>query len=158
MRIVGQERIADVFGVAPKTIVEWQEQGFPVSVRGGPGVPSEYETESCINWLVTREVKKVQVELPRDRLARVQAESIEMDNAVKRGQLIRAEQLEPKLRAALISARELLRNARTRLARTVQGKALPEVEAVIAEVHDAFLLRLSRWSEIQVLEDEAEEA
>ena len=46
MHISGQENIAAVFGVAPKTIVEWQEQGFPVAVRGRPGVPSEFETEA----------------------------------------------------------------------------------------------------------------
>ena len=93
MRIVGQENIASVFGVAPKTIVEWQEQGFPVAMRGGPGVPSEYETEACINWLVDRELKKVQAEKPQDRLARVQADKIEMENMERRGLLISAEQL-----------------------------------------------------------------
>ena len=97
MHITGQENIAAVFGVAPKTIVEWQEQGFPVAVRGRPGVPSEYESEACIDWLVTREVKKVQLEKPQDRLARVQADKIEMENAERRGLLIPADQLEPKL-------------------------------------------------------------
>ena len=65
MRIIGQEQIADVFGVAPKTIVEWQGDGFPVALRGGPGVPSEYETETCIGWLVSREVGKVHAALAR---------------------------------------------------------------------------------------------
>jgi phage terminase Nu1 subunit (DNA packaging protein) len=158
MRIEGQENIARVFGVAPKTIVEWQEAGFPVAERGGPGVPSVYETESCINWLVTREVKKVQAELPRDRLARVQAESIEMDNAVKRGQLIPAAELEPKLRATMVSARELLRNARSAIARQVQGKNTTEIEALVQEVHDQFLTRLSRWSDAQVDDEEGDGA
>jgi len=87
LKIIGQERIADVFGVAPKTIVEWQEQGFPIAFRGSPGIPSEYESKDCIDWLVGRELAKAQAERPQDRLARAQAEKIEMQNAVTRGEL-----------------------------------------------------------------------
>lgn len=144
-RIVGQEQIAEVFGVAPKTIVEWQEQGFPVEVRGRPGVPSEYETAACINWMVDREVKKVQAERPQDRLARVQADKIEDENKIRRQQLIPAEQIEPKLKAAMIAAREAWRNEPPRLAREAQGKTPQEVEDLLAVSFDAFLVRLSNW-------------
>lgn len=153
MRIIGQENIAAVFGVAPKTVVEWQEQGFPVALRGGPGVPSEYESEACIGWLVEREVKKVQSERPQDRLARVQADKIEMENAERRGQLIPADQLEPKLRAAMVAARAALRNEPSRLAREVLGKKPEEAETLLADAFDAFLVRLSQWPDAQVQED-----
>lgn len=142
-----------MFGVAPKTVVEWQEQGFPVALRGGPGVPSEYESETCIGWLVDREVKKVQAERPQDRLARVQADKIEMENAEKRGLLIPAEQLEPKLKAALIAARESWRNEPSRLAREVGGKSAQEVEDLLGAAFNSFLIKLSRWSDAQVVED-----
>lgn len=158
MRVTGQEIIASVFGVAPKTVVEWQEQGFPIALRGGPGVPSEYETEACIGWLVDREVKKVQSERPQDRLARVQADKIEMENAEKRGLLIPAEQLEPKLRAAMVAAREAWRNEPSRLAREVQGKTAEEVENFLSTAFNSFLVRLSRWPDAQVLDDAEEGA
>ena len=145
MRIIGQEQIAEVFGVDAKTIVEWQEQGFPIAVRGAPGIPSEYETEACINWLIDREVRKVQTERPQDRLARVQADKIEMENAEKRGLLIPAGQLEPKLRAAMIAAREHWRNEPPRLAREVPGKPIKEIEELLAVAFDDFLVKLSRW-------------
>lgn len=155
MRIVGQENIASVFGVAPKTIVEWQEQGFPVAVRGGPGVASEYETESCIGWLVDREVRKVQSERPQDRLARVQADKIEMENAEKRGNLIPADQLEPKLKAAFVSARENWLDAVTRLARELPAD-LREREAMLQAEFEAFLHRLADWAHAdQDVEDDA---
>jgi phage terminase Nu1 subunit (DNA packaging protein) len=154
MRIVGQESIAAVFGVAPKTVVEWQEAGFPIALRGGPGVASEYETESCINWLVDREVKKVQVERPQDRLARVQADKIEMENLERRGTLILAEQLEPKLRAAAVAAREFWRNEPTRLAREVPGKPIREIEELLAVAFDEFLRRLAHWRTAAVADDE----
>lgn len=153
MRIVGQEKIADLFGVAAKTIVEWQEQGLPIALRGSPGVPSEYESEACINWLIDREVKKVQIERPQDRLARVQADKIEMENAEKRGLLIPADQLEPKLRAAMIAAREHWRNEPSRLAREVPGKPIKEIEELLAAAFDTFLVKLSRWPEAQVVDD-----
>lgn len=153
MRIVGQERIADVFGVAPKTIVEWQEQGFPVAVRGAPGIPSEYDTQTCVGWLVQREVTKVQGERPQDRLARVQADKIEMENAERRGLLINAEQLEPKLKAAAVSAREDWMDAVPRLARELPDDLLAR-EAMLQAEFEAFLLRLASWANAGDEEDD----
>lgn len=151
-RIVGQERIADVFGVAPKTIVDWQEQGFPIAVRGGPGVPSEYETADCIRWYVEREVKKVQSESPNDRLARVKAESIEMDNAERRGLLVRADQIEPKLKAAFLVAREKWLDALHRLARELPAD-IDGREKMLQAEFETFLHRLASWSNTPELEE-----
>ena len=109
MRVIGQEQVAALFGVAPKTIVAWQDEGLPIALRGSPGIPSEYESEACINWLVAREVLKVQGERPQDRLARVQADKIEMENEVNRGLLIPADQLEPKLRDVYLARGDLAR-------------------------------------------------
>lgn len=153
MRIVGQEQIADFFGVAPKTIVEWQEQGMPIAVRGRPGVPSEYDSSSCVAWLVQREVKKVQGEKPQDRLARLQADRIEIELMEKRGQLLPADQIEPKLRAALIAAREMWRNEPARLAREIPGKPIKEIEDLLAGSYEAFLVKLSRWQDAAVIDD-----
>lgn len=154
MRVIGQEQVAAMFGVAPKTIVDWQEQGLPIALRGSPGIPSEYESDACINWFVAREVLKVQGERPQDRLARVQADKIEMENEVNRGLLIPADQLEPKLRAAMIAAREAWRNEPTRLARELPGKTIKEIEDLLAIAFDAFLTRLSRWPDAHVIDDQ----
>lgn len=143
-RIVGQERIAEVFGVAPKTIVVWQEDGFPVALRGGPGVPSEYESADCIRWYVDREVRKVQNETPNDRLARVKADSIEMDNAERRGQLIPADLLEPKLKAAFVAAREKWLDAVPRLVREIP-EDMAAREAMLQAEFEGFLARLADW-------------
>ena len=145
MQISGQQSIADVFGVTRETIDTWQHQGMPVEVRGGPGVPSIYDSAACIAWRVESEVRKVQGERPQDRLARVQADKIEMENAERRGLLIPADQLEPKLRAAMIAAREAWRNEPARLAHEAQGKSSQDMEILLAAAFDAFLTRLSRW-------------
>jgi hypothetical protein len=145
MKITSQQSIADVFGVTRETIDTWQNQGMPVEVRGGPGVPSIYDSAVCIAWRVESEVKKLHGERPQDRLARVQADKIEMENAERRGLLIPADQLEPKLRAAMIAAREAWRNEPARLAHEAQGKSPQDMESLLAAAFDAFLLRLSRW-------------
>ncbi len=154
-RIVGQERIAEVFGVAPKTIVEWQEQGFPVAQRGGPGVASEYESAECIRWMVERELRKIQAETPSDRLSRVKAESIEMDNAERRGLLVRADQLEPKLKAAFLEAREKWLDAVHRLSRELPAD-VDGRESMLQAEFEAFLHRLASWSKADDLEEEDE--
>lgn len=148
------DQIADLLGVAPKTVVEWQEQGLPIALRGKPGVPSEYESADCVRWLVEREVKKVQGEKPQDRLARVQADKIELELAEKRGLLLPADQIEPKLRAAVIAAREMWRNEPARLAREVPGKPIKEIEELLAGSYEAFLVKLSRWQDVQIVEDD----
>ena len=153
MRIIGQERIAEVFGVAPKTIVEWQEQGFPIAVRGGPGVPSEYESAACITWLVERELRKIRDERPQDRLARVQADKIEMENAERRGLLIPAEQLEPKLKAAFVAAREAWLDSAQRLARELPDEPRLREEMLQAEF-EAFLHRLADWAHADIDDEE----
>lgn len=153
-RIIGQERIAEVFGVAPKTIVEWQEQGFPVALRGGPGVPSEYESAECIRWRVDSELRKVQGETPTDRLSRVRADAIEMDNAVRRGLLIPADLLEPKLKAAFVTARTKWLDAVPRLVRELPEESTAR-ETMLQGEFEAFLHRLANWAEADtVVEDD----
>jgi hypothetical protein len=159
LRIVGQEQIASMFAVTVKTINEWQEQGLPVALRGefAGGIPNEYESGDCIRWLIERETGKVRAENPRDRLARLQADAIEMDNAVKRREMVPAVAIEPKMRAAIISAREAWRNEPSRLSRMVGGKTPDDVEALLQVAFDAFLVRLSHWQEAQPVDGAGEE-
>jgi len=158
VRIIGQEQIADVLGVAPKTIVEWQEQGMPIAQRGGPGVPSEYISQDCIRWWHEREMRRAQVEGPRDRLARLQADAVEMDNAVKRGTLIPAEQLEPRLRAVFVAFREHLLDLRRVLAPQLVGRTAPDVEQLLEAAHAEALARLARWNQAERDDDEGDDA
>lgn len=144
MIVKGREAIANVFGVSVKTIHEWHGQGLPIASRGSPGKPSEYETLACINWLIDREVSKVMSERPQDRLARVQADKIEMENTERRQLLIPADQLEPKLRAVLVAARELWCDEPERLARKIPGKPTREIEELLTSAFDGFLVKLSR--------------
>ena len=132
-------------------INEWQAQGMPIALRGefAGGNPNEYESGECIAWLVEREVGKIRGESQRDRLARVQADAIEMENAAKRRELVPVAQIEPTMRAAMISAREAWRNEPPRLARLagLGAERSARFEAALQDAFDAFLVRLSRWRE-----------
>jgi phage terminase Nu1 subunit (DNA packaging protein) len=155
MRVVGQSGIADLFGVSRETIDNWQQAGLPVEVRGGPGVPSEYDSRACIAWMLERELRKVREESPNDRLARVKADAIEMDNAERRKLLIPADQLEPKLRAAMVLAREAWMDAVPRAARAARAAADDDAaEALLADEFSAFLTRVSRWRDADVMDED----
>jgi hypothetical protein len=145
MRIIGQERIADLFGVAPKTIVEWQEQGFPVARRGARRIPNEYESVDCMAWLVERELAKIRNESPVDRLNRLKADGQEMLNAKLRSSLVPIEQLEPKLDAMVSTARDWLQSLDRGLVSRLAGKPVRESQQVLDDAHREFLTRLSNW-------------
>jgi phage terminase Nu1 subunit (DNA packaging protein) len=144
MRVIGQQGIADLFGVSRETIDTWQHQGLPVAARGGAGSPSEYDSEPCIRWRVEHELQKVLPNTPTSRLALAKADAIEMDNAERRGLLIPAALLEPKLNAAFVNAREKWAEVQHRLARElpadVDGRA-----AVLQAEFESFLISLARW-------------
>jgi len=143
--VKGREAIANIFGVSVKTIHEWHDQGLPIASRGSPGRSSDYDTLACIKWLVDREVGKVMNERPQDRLARVQADKIEMENAERRRVLIPADQLEPRLRAALVAARAQWEDEPARLACELPGKPIKDIEELLAVAFDDLLVKLSRW-------------
>ncbi|KAF0102465.1 MAG: hypothetical protein FD187_2362 [bacterium] len=149
MRVIGQDKIAEMMGVAPKTIVEWQEAGFPVAVQGGRGVPNEYDAAACIRWLVDREVRKVQAESPKDRLHRLQADDMELRLAEKRAQLVPAAAIEPAMKAAVVAARERIRSEPARIAVAMEGKDRAERETQLRDLFDEVLGKLADWQQSQ---------
>jgi phage terminase Nu1 subunit (DNA packaging protein) len=145
MNIVGQQQIANLFEVSRETIDSWQNEGMPVAVRGGPGVSSEYNSRACVDWLVNRELHKAQAVRPQDRLARAQAEKVEMENAERRALLIPASEVEPIMTEAVVAARIGLLDAVQRLARDMPADPIGREEMLQAEF-EAFLHRLADWA------------
>lgn len=148
MRIIGQTEIAGIFGVSARTITEWQAAGMPVAVHGGPGIPGEYDSAACIRWLVEREVRKVQGKNPKDRLARLQGDDLEMKLAHQRGKLIDTATVEPAMRAAIVSARERIRNEPFRIATQLEGLDRGARENLLRELFDEALTKLARWQQV----------
>lgn len=155
MRVKGQEQIAALFGVAPKTITEWQVLGFPVAFQGGPGVASEYDAPACVQWLVSREVRKVQSESPKDRVLRLQGDKLEQEMLKDARLLIPADEVEPLWASAVLNAREFLMGEPTRLASLAIGMEKPMLEELLRTTFTEFLGRLANW---RAADDDAEEA
>lgn len=154
MRIIGQTEIAAMFGVTARTITDWQDAGMPVAVHGGPGVSGEYDAPACIRWMVEREVRKVQGESPKDRLARLQGDELEMKLAQQRGKLIDTTAVEPAMRAAIVSARERIRNEPARIAALIEGLDRPAREAMLRDLFDETLNTLARWQQVGTEDDQ----
>ncbi|ABM37566.1 terminase small subunit [Polaromonas naphthalenivorans] len=157
MRIKGQEQIAALFGVAPKTITEWQVLGFPIAFQGGPGVPSEYDSPACITWMVGREVSKIRSETPKDRLSRLQGDKIERDMMRDDGLLIPASEIEPMWEGAVIAAREYLLGEPPRIASLSIGMEKPALEELLRTTFEAYLVKLSNWRAAMQDDDEGKD-
>jgi terminase small subunit / prophage DNA-packing protein len=141
--LIGADKLAHLFGTTRQTIVAWQASGMPVAQVGGIGRPNTYDAAACIAWQVGRHVRRASDETPKDRLARMQADAVEMDNVQKRSALVPVAAVEPRMRAAIESAQAAWRQ--------VLGRLLPmhtdnpaEVEALLQCEFDAFLVRLSK--------------
>lgn len=145
MRIIGQSQLAALFGVTEKTIVEWQDEGMPVELRGQAPRPNEYVAADCVRWYTDREVRKVRAESPRDRVFRLQADELELKLAEKRGGLVPTAMIEPKLRAAIVGAREHLMGERRRIAALAVGKNEQELVGLLEKAFADTLRRLAEW-------------
>lgn len=153
MLVRSQAALADLFGVTDTTIQDWQARpGFPVLKSGAAFDAYEYDSAQVIAWHLAWKTSE-RGESPADRLSRVKADAIEMDNAERRGRLIPADLLEPKLNAAFVAAREKWLDAVPRLARDLPGDA-DQREVMLQAEFEAFLARLADWAKADDVADE----
>jgi phage terminase Nu1 subunit (DNA packaging protein) len=80
----------------------------------------------------------------RARLAKEQADAQAMKNKADRRELIRVEEIEPRLESAFIAAREMWLDAVPRLARELPD-GVAERETLLHREFSAFLSRLADW-------------
>jgi phage terminase Nu1 subunit (DNA packaging protein) len=91
----------------------------------------------------------------RARLAKEQADAQEMKNKIERGELIRAEEIEPRLENAFIIAREKWLDSVSRLARELPGDSA-EREDLLNREFTEFLACLANWQNAKIEESENE--
>ena len=144
---VNKSQLEDILGVSHVTLTDWQEHGLPIETRAErKGQSHTYDTGKVIAWMIQRELDKAGIESVRDRLARLQADEVEMRIAEKRGQLIPMDQIEPAWTALVTSARSFLRAEPDRLAHlldTMEG--VDAKRDLLADTYDEFLTKLSRF-------------
>lgn len=84
-----QQELTGLLGVTRATIHEWQDDGLPYAVREWG---NEYHLPAVIRWLHRRSLIGGD-ETPKDRLARVQADRIEIEIARERKEVIPASEI-----------------------------------------------------------------
>lgn len=137
MQITGQEALADMLGVTPKTVIEWQEAGLPIAKRGRAGIPSEFESADVIRWFADREIARLNLKRPQDRLAGEQADKIAMQNAVTRRELAPTYLLEQVLAAAGARVAAILDAIPGAIRRRNQALTAADIEIIAVEIAKA---------------------
>jgi len=142
-----QSEFGDLVGISQPAVSELMTK--KILANGAP--VGQWIREYCANL---REVAAgrlasgdIGLATERAALARAQRQRVEMQNDEARGLLVPASLIEPKLKAAVIAAREALRNQPLRLAQKGQGLSVDELELLLSEAFDAFLTRLSKLPE-----------
>ncbi len=95
-KVCGKSEMAAIFGVTPKTITVWQEEGMPFYPPPSKGEANSYNTLDVIRWRIAREKgygggDTLDLDTERARLAKEQADSKAMSNELDRGEMINLE-------------------------------------------------------------------
>lgn len=146
MQLRGVEALADFFGVSHQTIHNWQHEGLPITERGGPNVPSLFDSADCIAWYVQRHKQRAWTETPRDRVFKLQAEDLELVLASKRRRLVPAADLKPRVRAIVSAARAALLGEPARLSAQMDKLDRRGREDLMRQEFEAFLRKLAGGS------------
>ena len=76
-KVTGRE-LAEIIGVTPASITNWNREGMPVEFSGTTRQGNQYDTADCIQWLLDRARAAGERESARERLDRVRADREEL--------------------------------------------------------------------------------
>lgn len=142
-----RQDLAILLGVHPQTIVKWEQDGMPVARHGGRGVASLYRVadvwEWKINTLRTVSETTLSLEQERTRLARAQADRTELENRLRRGQLLIREQVVREGQAVIRGWSAKVRGLPRRLVN--MGLVPREREVDARELTRELLTDISNW-------------
>jgi phage terminase Nu1 subunit (DNA packaging protein) len=146
---VNKSELEEILGVSHQTLTDWQQEDPPLPIKeraSKRGQSHKYDTAEVITWYVQRQTRDIQVETPRDRLARLQSEEIELRLAEKRGLLVSVDKIEPMWMGMVGSARAYLRAEVNRLAQLLDHTVGVEAKRdLLGETFDQFLNKLSGY-------------
>lgn len=144
-KTVNKAELSELFGISQRSLTEWQDDGMPILAKGDRGESNQYDVPACIRWWIAREVGKVSEETPRDRLARLQADRIEMEIAEARRELIPAGEIGPAWASMVVAARQEMLTVAETVAPDCVGLDDPDPIRVL--IQDAIEEALSRLAE-----------
>jgi terminase small subunit / prophage DNA-packing protein len=154
---VNKRELSQIFGVTERALTLWQDEGMPIAVKGKRGTSNHYDTADVITWRVQTEISKATGEMPKDRLARVQADRVEIDIAEKLGRLIPVDEIAPLWSGYVAAARQYLRAEPARLAHILDiTEGVEAKREKLQAVIDEFLNKLAGIGQELTEDDESD--
>lgn len=123
--------LAQLFDVAKKTIQMWVTKGLPHE-KGGEGLPNTFNSVDVLQWWLGYKTG-TDLQSEKTRLTKEQADKIEIDNAVRRSELLRVSDVEKFLTGYVLSARAKILLIPSRLEIEVPGSH-DLAESIVGEI------------------------
>ena len=131
--------LAEARGVSLNTVYGWIRQGVPKNKNG------TFDLRDVSEWLAKRGSSKVgSLEKERARLAREQADKLEMENAQTRSELVHVDDAAAAVECVVVAIRAKALSLGSKLApQVVVCSNVNEVKAIIDAGADSFLREIS---------------
>jgi len=89
--LLTRQQLASALGVVPGTVTRWERDGCPVAKKRSRGQATLFDRAAVEAWRdqvdAIKKAEGLSLEQERALLARAQREKVEMENAVRRGEL-----------------------------------------------------------------------
>jgi len=154
--LISKTMVAQMFGVTTKTISRWQareKDPLPIAIKGARGIANQYDIAAVNDWGVRQALENPRsrcagraydYQKERARLTYHQAERAELENAITRGELIPADQVEETWTNQVLRMRSRLLAIPSRVAHQVQAaESFDEMRKIIATAAHEALEELS---------------
>jgi len=147
IRKMSQKYVAELLGVTPRTIRDWHAEGFPRHEDGS------YSGPDAVAWLLERRSPDGDAfDDQRQRLAAAQAEKVEAENALRRGELADMREVEKFWTDCISNARATLLRLPDDVGRTVPPDLRAAVVAAARKSVHGALNELADYSPPETVE------
>ncbi|GBE14687.1 phage DNA packaging protein Nu1 [bacterium BMS3Abin14] len=129
---VSKKRLSQITGIAERTLTRYQAEGMPYESAAKRGQPNVYNISQILAWLLDREKSKttereLDLNTERARLARAQAEKVEVENRVRAGELVKTAVVVKSVAEFCRIVKEMIYTAQDRLSRYLDVKTAARV-------------------------------
>lgn len=108
--VVTRAEFAEIAGITPDSVTRLTGQGLPVLSTGGRGRgdATKIDAVAAMEWIRDRDDKRSGLDVERERHYAAMAEKNELANAVRRGELVEAGDIEREWSSLILACRERL--------------------------------------------------
>jgi phage terminase Nu1 subunit (DNA packaging protein) len=145
--VLDLDEIAELFGVAEKTIRSWISAGLPVEVQGrqGRGQKTRLDLAGTVRWYHATHHEKHELDRTRARLNRAMAELAELRAGASRGDLVSLSAVGREFGALLSTVRTNALAIPAKLAPELEGQTTVERQATLEHAMNDLLDHCANW-------------